>query len=140
MSDAAVGLTPAPGSSDLAALLAGLDPYLHDGTYVFCRVDVVPAGVVPVVTVAEDEGLTVVTTPELAGENGWVATFPCAWITLRVHSSLAAVGLTATVAGRLAEHGIPANVVAGFHHDHLFVPVERAADAMRVLAQLREDA
>ena len=140
MSDAAVGPVLSPGSSDLAALLAGLDPYLHDGTYVFCLVDVLPAGVVPVVTVAEDEGLTVVTTPELAGENGWVGTFPCAWITLRVHSSLAAVGLTATVAGALAEHGIPANVVAAFHHDHLFVPIDRAVDAMRVLAQLREDA
>ena len=57
-------------------------------------------------------------------------------IVLTVHSSLNAVGLTAAVAGALAAAGISANVVAAHYHDHIFVPSERAVDALAVLEQL----
>lgn len=60
-----------------------------------------------------------------------------AWITLTVHSDLAAVGLTAAFSRVLAEAGISCNVVAGVRHDHIFVPVERAADAMAALRRLQ---
>ena len=55
-------------------------------------------------------------------------------ISLAVHSALDGVGLTAAVAGALAERGIACNMVAGHHHDHAFVP---AADADRSIACLR---
>jgi uncharacterized protein len=55
-----------------------------------------------------------------------------------VHSDLAAVGLTAAFAGALASEGISCNVIAGFHHDHLFVPWERRADAMAALGRLAD--
>jgi hypothetical protein len=54
-----------------------------------------------------------------------------------VHSSLEAVGLTAAVAGALTAAGISANVVAAFHHDHVFVPADRAEAAMAQLDLLR---
>ncbi len=47
-------------------------------------------------------------------------------ITLTVHSSLDAVGLTAAVATKLASYGISANVVAAYYHDHIFVQTEKA--------------
>lgn len=50
-----------------------------------------------------------------------------------MHSSLEAVGLTAAVAARLAEPGISANVVAGFFHDHVFVPWARREEAVEAL-------
>ncbi len=56
------------------------------------------------------------------------------WITLRVHSALEAVGLTAAFSAALSREGISANVVAGYFHDHLFVPEDRRDDAMRVLS------
>ena len=59
-----------------------------------------------------------------------------AWITLRVHSALDAVGLTAAVSTALAGAGISCNVIAGYHHDHLLVPVDRAADALAALSGL----
>ncbi|WP_197511421.1 ACT domain-containing protein [Tessaracoccus coleopterorum] len=59
-----------------------------------------------------------------------------AWITLTVHSSLEAVGLTAAVAGRLARAGIACNMLAGAHHDHLLVPTERADEVLLLLAGL----
>ena len=65
---------------------------------------------------------------------GLAAQGPFARITLNIHSALQAVGLTAAVAGALAAAGISANVVAGFHHDHIFLP---AGDADRAMATLR---
>ncbi|MDA0565563.1 ACT domain-containing protein [Streptomonospora sp. S1-112] len=122
---------------DLARLLAGLDPHPHPGEYVFASCARVPEGLAAVVTVAEPEGWTVVCERAEAERTGLISSFPCAWITLRVHSALEAVGLTAAVAGALAGEGIACNVVAGFHHDHLFVPYaqgERAVALLRALA------
>jgi hypothetical protein len=62
--------------------------------------------------------------------------FPCRRTTLTIHSSLEAVGLTAVFAGALARAGIGCNVVAGYTHDHLFVPADRADDAVAALRAL----
>jgi hypothetical protein len=121
---------------DLAVLLAGLEPVLNPGRYVYCTFPAkVPAGLRPVATVAEPEGVTAVVPQEEADSLGLRYTYVAAWITLKVHSALDAVGLTAAVAGALAREGISCNVVAGFHHDHLFVGAD---DAERATATLRE--
>jgi uncharacterized protein len=54
---------------------------------------------------------------------------------LTVHSSLEAVGFLAAITARLAETGISVNAVSAFYHDHLFVPHDRADEA---LARLQE--
>lgn len=72
--------------------------------------------------IAEDEAITLVITTDEADANGLPYDFPAAWLTLEVHSSLHAVGLTAAVAQMLTDEGIPCNVLAGFYHDHLLVP------------------
>lgn len=118
-------------------LLRTLSPHLHDDCWVFTRVDgVVPPGADPVVVVREDEGLTLVLQQRSADELSLPYSFVAAWITLQVHSALDAVGLTAAVSRALADVGINCNVVAGFTHDHLFVPYDRAAEAMRTLGAL----
>jgi hypothetical protein len=71
---------------------------------------------------------------------GWPILFSAAWITLTVHSDLQSVGLTAAVSAALAEAEISCNVVAGVHHDHLFVPVARAEEAVAVLKRLMASA
>src|SRR5262249_61059853 len=91
----------------------------------------------PAATLAEDEGLSVVVPEEEALRHGWTVAFRSAWITLRVHSDLHAVGLTAAFSRALADAGIACNVIAGVHHDHLFVPAGRAADALAALAPLQ---
>jgi hypothetical protein len=125
------------GERDLTMLLRDLRPELQPGRYVFVSVaEGIPLGVAPVVTVSEHEGLTLVVTEHEATEAGLPYDFVAAWITLRVHSALEAVGLTAAVAGALTDAGVSCNVVAGFHHDHLFVPHDRAAQAVGVLEDL----
>lgn len=127
------------GERDLAKLLHGMRPEFHPECYVFTTVaGEPPVGLRPVATVAEAEGLTLVLPKAAADTAGLDYDYEAAWITLRVDSALDAVGLTATVAGALAEAGLSCNVVAGFHHDHLFVPYERAAEAMTVLEALAE--
>ncbi|MFK0213312.1 ACT domain-containing protein [Streptomyces sp. NPDC090298] len=122
---------------DLTRLLAGMRPELDPGRYVFTTVDgPAPAGLAPVVTVAEAEGLTLVVRQEAADAAGLAYDYVAGRITLRVHSALDAVGLTAAVAVELASAGMSCNVVAGFHHDHLFVEHDRADEALAVLDAL----
>ncbi|MFD9326229.1 ACT domain-containing protein [Streptomyces sp. NPDC060065] len=111
------------GEADLQKLLSSMSPELRPGRYVFTVAEAgIPAGVTPVVTVTEQEGLTLVVRLEEADTAGLTYDYVAGWITLRVHSALDAVGLTAAVAQELAAAGLSCNVVAGFHHDHLFVP------------------
>ena len=125
------------GEHDLALLLRGLQPQRHPYEYVFTTVTgAVPAGVHPVVTVAEPEGTTLVVMRAEADAAGLPYDFVATWITLRVHSALDAVGLTAAVSGALADIGMSCNVVAGYFHDHLFVRCADADRAMTVLAAL----
>lgn len=129
-----------PGETDLQTLIASMQPRVVPETYVWCTVESVPEGIDPVVTVAEDEGLTMVVRQVQAVAAGLEHEFPSARITLEVHSALEAVGLTAAFARALTDAGISANVVAGFHHDHIFVPAGRAADAMAALEALAASA
>ncbi|CAL9334887.1 hypothetical protein SUDANB120_00146 [Streptomyces sp. enrichment culture] len=126
-----------PGEKDLRTLLASMSPQLNEGEYVFALAPAgeVPEGVRPVATVRE-EGLTLVLPRADADRLGLAYDYVAAWITLRVHSALDAVGLTAAFATALASAGLSCNVVAGFHHDHLFVPYDEAPRALAVLADL----
>lgn len=86
--------------------------------------------------VEEVEGRTYVVATADARSVGAPVEYESAWLTLSVWSSLEAVGLTAEVSRVLAAEGIACNVLAGFHHDHLLVPIARAGDAIRVLRAL----
>jgi len=126
---------------DLAKLLRELEPRLHEGTFAFC---LLPAGeAVPATAIGsfrESEGVTAIVPLAEARSAGLAPVFEAAWITLEVHSALEAVGLTAAVARALGDAGIPCNIVAAVHHDHLFVPTDRAAGALRALRDLSEKA
>jgi hypothetical protein len=127
--------------SDLAELLRTLEPLLNEGVYVY---SVVPASTdlrsVPIVaTFLEPEGRTLILSEADALQAGLPVLFRAAWITLQVHSDLQAVGLTAAVSRTLSEAGISCNVVAAAHHDHLFVPVELADQALARLRLLQEE-
>ncbi|AEN08194.1 hypothetical protein K373_01020 [Streptomyces sp. DvalAA-21] len=134
-------MAPMTGERDLRTLLRGMRPELNPGRFVFTTLRGVetPPGVTPVVTVVEPEGLTLVLPEAQAVESRLAYDFVAGWITLRVHSSLDAVGLTAAVSLALTDAGVSCNVVAGHHHDHLFVPYERAAEAVRVLEALARE-
>ncbi|WP_420121111.1 ACT domain-containing protein [Nakamurella sp.] len=123
---------------DLADLVRSMEPQLLAGEFEYCTVPgpAVPAGLSPVATVREPEGLTLILPADEAAAAGLPGGFRCRQITLRVPSALDAVGLTAAVAGALADDGMACNVVAGFHHDHLFVPAAQADRAMAALAAL----
>lgn len=122
------------GETDLAKLLQGMAPELRGLGWGYAVADVVPPGVTPFATVQEDEGLTLIAPMTQLAAAGLAAQGPLARITLTIHSALEAVGLTAAVSAALAAEGISANMVAGFHHDHIFLP---AADADRAMAALR---
>lgn len=134
-------VAPMTGERDLRTLLRGMRPELNPGRYVFTTRECgqVPSGVTPVVTVSEPEGLTLVLPEHQAVASRLPYDFVAGWITLRVHSALDAVGLTAAVSLALTDAGVSCNVVAGHHHDHLFVPYERAGEAVGVLEALARE-
>ena len=126
------------GSTDLAQMLATLEATARPDTYVYTIVEPDhPVLVVAQVTVQEERGLTAVIRKQDAQTHNLDYEFECAWLTLTVHSSLEAVGLTAAFSTALGNAGISCNVIAGFYHDHLLVPVADKDRALAVLAELR---
>ncbi len=128
------------GEKDLKALLKTLSPKLSEGDFVFCAVttldNIDPKEIVGLFK--EDEGWTVILNKELADKLGLNYTYIAAWITLTIHSSLEAVGLTAAFSNAMAKEGISCNVVAAFYHDHIFVAKQDALKAIRVLKRLSD--
>lgn len=131
-----------PPLRDTAAMIAGMAPELDPESWHFCTVadEAVAALHFPeaLATFREAEGVTLILAEEAAARHGFATHLPMARITLAVHSALDGVGLTAAVAGALAEAGIPCNMVAAFHHDHVFVPQGEAGRAMGILQALAE--
>ena len=126
-----------PGETHLSTILKTLEPELMEGEFVFCTVD--PHTVLPVeavMTFREKEGITLILPRTIADRLGISYTYVAAWITLTVHSSLEAVGLTAAFAKALADGQISCNVVAGYYHDHIFVDKKDASKAMEMLRKL----
>jgi hypothetical protein len=125
------------GEIDLETLLGSLSPQMMPGEFVFCSMPGARYGdhsdLAPVASICEPEGLTLVIPRAKADDHSVPYEGVYRGITLAVHSSLEAVGLTAAVSRRLAEHGMSANVVAGYYHDHIFVNAETAQRALVVL-------
>lgn len=128
--------------ADLSTLLRTLTPKQHAGTYVYASVahDTDLRGLAVISTFREQEGLTVITAEDDAKRAGLPILLRVAWITLKVHSDLEAVGLTAAVAQTLGDAGISCNVVAAAYHDHLFVPCAAAPAALAALKNLQQQA
>lgn len=124
------------GETDLATMLATLDVERRPGTFAFVSGDHPSFAAASAAMIVEDEGATWVVPFEVAASAGVDADFEAAWLTLTVHSALEAVGLTAAFSRALGDAGIPCNVLAGFHHDHLLVPADRADDAIAALRSL----
>lgn len=128
-----------PGETDLAALLRDLKPMLAEEEHGFATISTGagwPQGLVPVATFAETEGASVIALATILEKTGLEHERGWAKITIGATSALSAVGLTARIATVLAEAGISANIVAAYHHDHVFVPWARRDDAMAVLDNL----
>lgn len=128
------------GETDLSTLISQMEPVLDPISYVFCSFASKSlaelAAFSPAGLFVEAEGVTAILPVEQARSIGLADAEWYGRITLNVHSSLDAVGLTAAVAAALAAEGIPANVVAAYFHDHVFVPQELAEKAISVLKNL----
>ena len=125
-----------PGDHDLARMLASLDVEQQPGLFTFVTGEWPGLPNRAKATIHEAEGPTYVVTVADAIEVGAPVEFVAVWLTLTVWSSLESVGLTASFSAALADAGVPCNVIAGYHHDHLLVPADDADEAIRVLRKL----
>ena len=123
------------GEQDLNTLLKTMRPKLNPGDYVFCHVvNLDNINIADTIFIfKEQEGITIVLSKELADRLNLKYSFVASWITLTVHSSLEAVGLTAAFSTALSSEVISCNVVAAFYHDHIFVNKKDTENAMLVL-------
>jgi hypothetical protein len=126
------------GIVELDELLKSISPEIQDGEYVFCTLaseNLDYKHLNPLATFKESEGLTLIIPVESAVQEKLAFEGVFKQITLTVHSSLEAVGLTAAVANKLASYSISANVIAAFYHDHVFVQTEKAEQALSALKE-----
>ena len=129
------------GETDLNLLLRSMKPVLNKGEYVFCPVkENVNIEIGKLIGFfKEEEATTIVIERAAADKMTLTYSFVFSWITLSVHSSLEAVGLTAAFSRALTDAGISCNVIAACYHDHIFVPVNDRLKAMQVLTRLSEE-
>lgn len=126
------------GESDLNKLIKGLSPKLNDGEYVFTSIkntELLNTSEV-ICTFKEKEGFTLILERSRADQLGLRYNFIASWITLEVHSSLNAVGLTSLFTTELADNGISCNVIAGYYHDHIFVSTKDSLKTLGILKHL----
>lgn len=126
------------GTVELNELLKTISPEIQDGEYVFCTVDGDYSDyshLSPLASFVESEGLTLIVSVEAAEKAQLSYESKFKQITLTIHSSLNAVGLTAAISTKLASYGISANVVAAYYHDHIFVQTEKADEALLALKE-----
>lgn len=128
------------GETNLEALIKSMTPQLNEGDYVFCTLEEISKiDTNNIICLFKEAGaFTVILNKSTADELGLSYNYIAAWITLTVHSSLDAVGLTAAFSKALGDNGISCNVVAAYYHDHIFVNREDAAKAIKVLKTLSE--
>lgn len=117
-----------------------MKPKLHIGEFVFCCIkDLTSINLNDAVLIfKEEEAITIIVKKEVAEALKLDYSFIASWITLTVHSSLEAVGLTAAFSKALSDNGISCNVVAAFYHDHIFVDKKDTEKAMAVLNKISE--
>ncbi len=127
---------------DLRVLLSNMSPSLSEEEFVFCSLDEARLGQLsarPIATFRESEAMSAIIPRQLADDEGLEYRFVARMIKIGVHSSLDAIGLIAAIAGKLTAAGISVNPVSATFHDYLFVPADKAHEAMAALAELSSD-
>ncbi|MEQ9467942.1 MAG: ACT domain-containing protein [Ekhidna sp.] len=130
------------GETNLSKLIKTMTPKLNKGDYIFATIKNIDkiSRQDTLCEFKEDEGWSVIIERRKADELGISYSFIASWITLDVHSSLEAVGLTAAFSTELSNHNISCNVIAGFYHDHIFVDKKDGKKALEILRTLSKNA
>jgi len=129
------------GEKDLSVLIQNMEPVLNTGEFVFCTVETlngIPDMEKILFFFREHEAITIVLERTIADEWKMPYSYISSWITLTIHSSLEAIGLTAAFANALKKENISCNVVAAYFHDHIFIPKEDAEKAIEALIALKK--
>ncbi|MFX0207851.1 MAG: ACT domain-containing protein [Candidatus Hodarchaeota archaeon] len=127
------------GISNLKTLLKLMKPKIMDCEFIFCTISEThfsELNITPLLMFTEEEGITLIVKKKIAENYSIPYSGVWAWIILTVHSNLSAVGFLSVITDTFAKSGISVNIVSAYYHDHLFVPIEKANQAMRLLEEL----
>ncbi len=121
----------------LDVTLAGMRPHLDPEVYAFAAVGVLPPRLDSCFAIIrEPTSITLVLTEAEAQRLRLDVSFRCRRIDPGMDTSLDALGVIAAISTALAVAGIALNPIAAVARDHLFVPADRADDALEVLHEV----
>ena len=125
---------------DINYILQNLSPQLNEGVFVFCTVDnTLNLEEIDIeASVIESEGRTIVLRKEIADQLNLSYNVIMSWITLNVNTSLELVGLSAIISKKFTDNDISYNPIAGYFHDHIFVPIKDTNMAIKLLHNLSQ--
>lgn len=129
------------GETNLRELIKNIQPELVNEEFIFASMDedkFRDKKLNPLCRFLENEGISLILRRVEADEKGIHYNSVFKMITLKVHSSLEAVGFLAKITGELAKHQISVNPVSAYYHDHLFIPISKAEEALIILKQMSE--
>jgi len=129
------------GETDLQSLFKQMQPVLDDEQMVFCSLPTDEAEKYLTSCQGyyrEQEGVSLILDKRQADLDNLTYGPVFRRISLMVHSSLEAVGFLSRITEILAAQGISVNVVSGYFHDHLYINVKEAENAVMILELWQE--
>jgi hypothetical protein len=88
-------------------------------------------------SIQEEEGVTILATKAYMEDKGIIFEGPFAKLIVQASVPIGFIRFTAALAGKLADKGVPANIVSAYNHNIIFIPYDLREQAAATIEELK---